>query len=227
MAEGPFAFNHLLYSFSGALPSGEIWSVGLRTLEAMTVPPDLQGFADQASDAFIAFWNSTGSIKVFNPNTVTFASTVVRQISTAGLTLWQAEKTTVPPTAGAGAGQNAPNQTALVVTTRSAVSGRSGRGRFYLPLLTPILQAADGRLRPADTAAIAGQSATLLGAIGLITSSTGPVSSGPFRVAIQSRVAGKGQAEIIRVAVGNVCDTQRRRRDKEIEIYANANVESP
>ena len=212
-----YSSEHLLYTFSGGLPGGEQWSVGLRTQAAAITDPDTLGqYAVEASDAFKTAWNGSNGLKQWNPNTVSFTNTVVRHVNTAGHTTNQASNANTGAV-GANPAQTAPNQGSVVVSLLTNRTGRSYRGRIYLPVLSPSWVIATGRLDVAMRDGLGVNMVLLLQALSALTTAT--PSTGPFPLAIQSQVSGQPPAVITQLKVGDVLDTQRRRRDKLIENY--------
>lgn len=102
-----------------------------------------------------------------------------------------------------------PAQTAMVVSTRSPVPGRSGRGRMYLPAIAADL---GNNLRFSQTriTGVATATAALIGAFG---------SSSYQDVRLRAVVASTaGARPIVRVEADDDPDVQRRRSDKILAI---------
>ena len=220
--EGPFSSDHILYTFLGSLPGGEIWSCGLRTEAADPTIPQLQDAATNAGVAFAKMWNASGSFKGYNPSAVTLDSVTARAVGTDGKTVAQAVAL-VAGVVGNSGQQTAPNQTALVVTLLTNRAGRSGKGRIYMPFLTPSFTTVNDRIP-----ALAIQ--PLVDAMGVFihdVGSQGTSGGGPWAVAVQSRVVTGAAPPVSSVSIGDVCDTQRRRRDKVKENYITGPVVPP
>ncbi len=217
-----YSSEHLLYTFTGKLPGSEIWSVGIRSAaSSVTDPAALLQYATGGHTAFLADLWTTGTLKFYNIPSVTFDQCTVRHINTAGITTNQADYAPGPTAAG-GTSQTAPNQACTVLSLDTARSGRSYRGRMFLPTLAPEWGAGTGKITSAMATALATGGATLVGDLNALTT-TSP-STGPFACAIQSKTSGQPPAVITSVRVGNVVDTQRRRRDKEVETYVTVAV---
>lgn len=222
----PYPAAHLLINFVGKLPGGEEWSIGFRT-EAASPPLDqIQIYANYAAQIFEKFWNQDLSPKVDNPIQVTMDTCTVRAIDVNGKTTAQAVGLPLAPVTGALGAPTMPNQCALVVSLLTARSGRSYRGRVYLPILGAGVLSPAGRLDPAGAAVY--HALTFVGY--LIASLNGqifaPAVTAPqpvtfFHIAIQSRASGQPGAPVTSIKVGDVIDTQRRRRDKLVENYRN------
>lgn len=211
-----YASVHTLLQFSGTLPGGEVWSFGLRSLgdSSTTTQAELQAIADDAQAAYSTFHavsaNSMGS-------TVLFDLVTARIISTAGLTTLQAESSPVTPVAGAGA-VAFPNQIATVVTLLTVTAGRRGRGRVYLASLGGSV-ASTGRMVTTKRTSLVSTFKTFADAVNvaLDTAITGDA------LAVQSQVV-PSAAAVTSIRVGDVYDTQRRRRDSMVESYASATL---
>ena len=205
--------QHILFSFTGVMPGGEVWSCGVRTSGALG--STAQVTLDALAAAGVAGWSTFHSTVANSLGAgVTFELCTVRVISTAGITVGQSEVSPVAPVLGSGT-VTKPNQCAVVVTLMTATAGRRGRGRYYVPVLgnNPT---ATGRITAAQRDSIATTSATMLGVLNdgldnaLYTA----------RVGVQSQV-GLTSAVVTTIRVGDVWDTQRSRRDNLIEAYTS------
>lgn len=122
---------------------------------------------------------------------------------------------------GAAAGVALPTETAVCVSLRTPVNGRRGRGRIYLPQHTAsnLSSDFDGRLKPATTTAIANETVTFLRAL--------TYSGLPPGYHVDPIVTGgtfQRFGRITSVQVGDVLDSQSRRRRQIPETYASATV---
>lgn len=211
-----YANQHLLLQFSGTLPGGEVWSCGIRN-QAVTGTPSqtiLQTVATGAS----ALWSTFHAVvnNAFGAGVV-YDLVTARVISPAGVTVAQAEASPGTPTAGASAA-NKPNQCAVVVTLVSTLAGRQGRGRMYLPALGGTITTA-GRLGTTQRDSIADTAATLVDGLSDLSEANYVAS----RMAVQSQV-GPTASQVVTIRVGDVWDTQRRRRDGMVESYTSRSV---
>lgn len=123
------------------------------------------------------------------------------------------------PYTGAGGPAKLPPQCALVATLTTATPrGLGSKGRMYLPGISASV-GSDGHIQPTDTLAIATNLRNFLAALNasvehpgtVITASQG--SKAPLVGAPVNRV-------VSGVKVGNVYDTQRRRRNELVESYS-------
>jgi hypothetical protein len=94
--------------------------------------------------------------------TTTFASVTLRDVNTANQPLIQSSGGGVP---GVGAGTALPDETALVVTLRTALAGRANRGRMYLPGFTATGMGAGNVVAPGVMTAVGTWAATIAGAL--------------------------------------------------------------
>lgn len=123
------------------------------------------------------------------------------------------------PTSGSASGSaagNHPPQTAVVASLRSALPGPKGRGRMYLPLLSGTVNTSTGAFPSADATSIATATKNYLAAVSALTSWGG----GTWFPVVASRTGTPSTHAVTAVKVGNVFDTQRRRRNKVIEVYS-------
>jgi hypothetical protein len=106
-------------------------------------------------------------------------------------------------------------QTAVVCSIRTDTPGGSGRGRIYWPALGATL-ATTGRLNTPTTAALAADFKSLFNNIEGHLATAFPTIG--FDLAVRS-VTTHTTPHATRIQVGNVLDTQRRRRDALPEAY--------
>lgn len=222
---GPYSGPHVLYTAHGKLPGGESWSCGLRTEVISPDAPALQALTQDAYNAWYRFWQgATPSLRDFNPAGCTFDGVTGRALTNEGVTRFQSEigdHGSVPGDSGTSPGGD---QLALCVSLHTSLSGRHGRGRIYLPLLSGGNDPLTGKL-PAILITAVAQGATNL--IDDINTSTISGTANPA-VAIQSRTSGLPPAPVNKVTVGDVLDTIRGRRKKLKENYtAGATIVPP
>lgn len=117
----------------------------------------------------------------------------------------------------------APPQTALVFSLRTNRPGASGRGRLYWPALANALDSTTLRLPASTVNGIVAGAATYLRAIqDALKAGISPApAASTFELAVFSKTAG-GHQLVNRIMVGDVLDTQRRRRDRLPEAYKTA-----
>jgi hypothetical protein len=128
--------------------------------------------------------------------------------------------TATSTTASAGTtGVTSPPQSAVVVSLRTDTPGGSGRGRLYWPALSAPIDATTGRLTTAaQTAFLTDMKAYL---VGIRADLAAAFPAGVFDLAVRSKTT-HTTPHVTRLQVGNVVDTQRRRRDNLPESYQTA-----
>lgn len=191
------------HTVSGTFP-GEVWSFGIHTTGTITVTAAEAAWAN----AFDAFWDDVAPL-VANEVTATETSTAELDQPTGK----QLTRLSTPSSAvGTNVGESLPFQCAPVVSLRTALATRAGRGRFYAPSLA-VDQVAAGKM------VSLAQTGLLNGAVAMVTALT----AAGLTTVLYSRTTHLTQ-EVTRVDVGDVIDTQRRRRNKLIEARVSANV---
>lgn len=93
--------------------------------------------------------HGSSGLNGFQPTTVTLDRVDIRDVRTANQPLLSG----AVGSAGTSAAELLPRGNALVVTARTALAGRSFRGRTYIPGLDEVSSGADGRASAAATAA--------------------------------------------------------------------------
>jgi len=119
-------------------------------------------------------------------------------------------------TAAVGSGTvRMPAQSAIVLSIRTNTTGGSGRGRLYWPAMGATIDASSKFTTPTPANFAADFKAYLLGIRSDLAASFPTIG---FDLAVRSTLT-KTTPHAVRVQVGSVVDTQRRRRDKIIESY--------
>jgi hypothetical protein len=145
---------------------------------------------------------------------VLFDLCTVREIGVDGVTVGQAEASPGSPVAGVGT-PTKPNQVAVVITLISTLAGRRGRGRIFLPILAGTM-GATGRMGSTQRDSLADTADTLVTGVGQAMGARVQADA----VSVQSQVV-PSSAIVTSIRVGDVFDTQRRRRDNLIESYTS------
>lgn len=118
--------------------------------------------------------------------------------------------------AGTGGASKTP-QTAVVASLLTAQAGRSFRGRIYWPALGVPIQTTDLRISASLLEDLAEAFATLIAEV----NTTAPLPGQLVSIYSQTRDL---MTPVISARVGNVLDTQRRRRESMVEVYEQAPV---
>lgn len=185
------------HTISGTFP-GEQWSYGFHSEGSLSVAA--------AQSAL-----NTGVINLYGG---AYAATLCEDVVATTLRTVELDQATGRQLTGAedivdypgtSAATCLPFQCAPVVSLRTAQLNRSGRGRFYAPSLA-VDQVAAGRMTTAAQTALADGFADLLAGI----------TDAGNRVVIYHRGAGT-LTTVTSLDVGDVIDTQRRRRNKLVE----------
>lgn len=112
-----------------------------------------------------------------------------------------------------------PFQAATVISLRTNTPGASGRGRLYWPALAATL-GTDGKIiTPAPATLVSDARAYLTG---IETDLEAGAFGGSFDLAVRSKTT-KTTPHVVRLQVGDLVDTQRRRRDALPEAYSQVN----
>ena len=198
-----------LHKANGVQSSGGFWSFGLVT----------QGSISEA--AAETAWS--GAVNTFFTGTVgtTYYSTGTElaetSTSTASSTFRQTTKTVTPHSTAGGSGDPMlPEFCSVVASLYSAAATRYGHGRWFLPSPSTGILASDtsGHFDSTAVTAFATALSTLFGSL-----STAGLS--PVLVTRKPTLTGAAQYStraIVRGAVGNQADVQKRRGDKIIPV---------
>lgn len=136
----------------------------------------------------------------------------VNAISDSGTLVAAAEHVKATPAAGQGSATR-PLQVACCITLNAgAAFGRHYRGRIFFPALAgPVLSSSTLRISPTDRGSLASALETLLNEIGGVINAQS-VFVPPYVPVVYSRATGQ-LLGVQNISVGDVLDTQRRRRD--------------
>lgn len=184
------------HRLEGTFP-GEQWSFGVYTDSNLSVT----AMHSQWMTGITNFWGTATAL--FCADVQTTRATTVELDPATGRQLTGAESTRTD--AGTSTATCLPFQCAPVVSLRTAILSRAGRGRFYAPSLA-VDQVDAGRMTTTARDTLADAAEDLL---------TGLTSAGGT-VVIYHRASGT-TTPVISLDVGDVIDTQRRRRNQLIE----------
>lgn len=212
-----FPNRHWLFTAFGTSWGGvEEFSFGFRI---NNTDPPVQADVDALVSATQTFWNTAG-MGIDSQHSL--IGIKLAPIGTNGLYPpgEDAVEALITPDPGPGAGGNhwAPQCTMCVTTTTAVPRGLAAMGRFYLPSMTGAISAA-GRAPSGLNTSIASATQTWFNAINTAT-------LGAISVFSKGNAATPGGAvhSVTGVRVGDVIDTQRRRRRQLVESYATATV---
>lgn len=204
---------------SGGLGPQEVWSTGCSfadvtggTSNGVSSLTNLQ----TAANAILTDINNSGSLQ--GPfNRVSLAGNVarVRVEARDGSGLIQAAEA-VPTLPIPGTGTSVmPSVCCSVVSLLTGIPGRRMRGRMYVPYLNA--GASSFRITSSEVSSILSQTKTRLNNWAAALTATGEGTSVPVVVS----EAGSLCTPVQQLRVGDVPDTQRRRRDSLIEVYSS------
>lgn len=210
---------HTRFTFSGAVIPGEVWSCTLNfgsdVVGEVADPDSLPAAATFAA----ARWKVLHEGITAMSFATSFTQVAVRNINAEGQTTAQAFAGPLDATVG-NSSPALPPQCCVVVSLQTDEPGPRGRGRFYLPLIGGTVTNG-ARLAPLVRDDVVQEAKTLIDSVG---SNLSAVGGGPFRPVVASQVGNGFNYRVNRIRVGDVIDTQRRRRDGLTEAYAVATV---
>ena len=206
-------FRTYIQGTSPAVP--EVWSVGQAWVGPNTMMPfdDLQEWATNVANAIEVLASNLAIQTLSSAGRITKIRCEQRDEVTEGLIL-AAEAFLSPPKAGTGTSSH-PMQTAIVIGLRSPMPGRSRKGRVYWPAWGSSVDAT-GRFptgHPANVATGYKDLLNLFKAQALIVDPAYQMVPG-----VRSRLLHE-TTDMTELIVGDVPDTQRRRRDNLAETY--------
>lgn len=200
---------HLLrVSVMGDLPGGEVWSVNpVYAIGGDFGAPVSAAQANTIATAIDAITISAGITGIMYQNTrITGCRVEARTL--AGVLEVQAEHVRGTPVNGTKTGGPSPFQTSAVVSLRTNTPGPSGRGRLFWPATGVTLSATTYRIDPTQLNAFMLGVKTYLSAV----QSAIDVTLDGVSLCVWSR-AQSALRPVVSLQVGDVADTQRRRRD--------------
>ena len=204
----------------GALAGGEVWSVN----PVFDPNGEFPGAVNQASlDAAaqaIANLSPGVNLKSLMSASVSIvgARVEVRDDVSDGL-LAISTAASSPAIIGSGT-LFMPPQNAVVVSLRTDTPGARGRGRIYWPACAVGI-GANFRIAPTLPPLMLADFKTYFTAIEGILATNFPLIG--FDLAVRSKVA-KATPHVVRLQIGDVIDTQRRRRDTYVESYTTVSM---
>lgn len=209
--------EHLRQTVRGGLPGGEAWSCSYSFSPGGIIAGNLNGAVQNWTAQCAARWaTALANTDLRASNGVTSQSVVTRLVGTDGKTRDQWEA----PSNGQGGGgltPTMPNQNTVVLSLISGQSGARGRGRVYLPILSPQM-GTNGRLLSGQPAAFLAVMKTLFEGMNNDLVAIDPGND--LRLIVASGVGAGANHEVLTLRIGDVVDTQRRRRDAIPENYA-------
>jgi len=209
------AISYVRVSILGTLTGGEVWSVNPVFDPTLEFPgtPD-QAMVDAAALAIANRTIPTSVRTIMGTSaTRTGARVEIREDADDSLIAISIQGSATPA-AGTGAARLT-HQSAIVFSIRTNTPGGSGRGRFYWPAIGATLDN-NGRLQTPATVTLAADMKSYL--LGIRTDLATAFPTIGFDLAVRSKTT-HTTPHAVRIQVGDVIDTQRRRRDALPEAY--------
>lgn len=219
--------NHIKFTFEGDTGQGEdIWSTGVRVGRSESLDFEigdgiLESALPIAVDAWTALWSSisTRIPQYFRTLTVKAASIDRNGRYPEGVEASVLNLET-PLVGGATTGSiKAPQSTVVASLRTTAERGYATKGRMYLPANAMSMNGTSGRIgSQSQIDQIGDAMATFISALNF------NLGDQNFRPKIMSQVGNGASRDITRVLIGDVLDTQRRRKNAYDEEYTPYNV---
>lgn len=213
-------------SIKGTLGTSEVWSIN----PVLDPSNEIPGAYDQAKwDAFVA---AVGAIAVptqlkaamSTACAITAIRAEMRDTDTMGF-LGASEWTPAAPIAGTGT-PSLPPQSSVVMSLRTASALPSGRGRLYWPTLNLAVSSTTLRMQAAKPQQFATEMSSYLTQICAAAGANIGGGAANWGVSVYSPTL-RTLTAVTTIKVGDVIDTQRRRRDKMPELYSTAPFPTP
>lgn len=208
--------SYVRVSILGALLTTEVWSINPTFDPTGEFPGSVnQASLDAAALAIAGRTIPTTMRELMSPSASrTGARVEVRDDADDSL-LAISTQTAGAPQLGSGT-LRLPPQSAMVISVRTDTPGASGRGRLYWPAMGATLDSS-GRMFTPTPATLLNDFKTYLNGIRNDLATAFPTIG--FDLAVRSKTT-HTTPHAVRLQVGNVVDTQRRRRDNLAEAYA-------
>lgn len=212
--------KHLKITAGGQLVPGEVWTCTFALGYDGTAAIDPAVLANVAGRAAF-FWSTFFQVSEVFSQTVRFQLATVRSYNDAGLLIGQSEAS---PEGGVSLGTGPlrlPPQCATVLSLSGILPGASRRGRLYLPTLALVV-GSNGRIQSTVQEAILNAAQT---GLDLLCSEIETLTElDAVTIAVASTKGAGMLTPVTRIRVGDVVDTQRRRRDALPEAYISATL---
>jgi hypothetical protein len=207
----PYPESFLRHTLLWTLPGGEVASTtcAWRNGSGIVSTPDAEATA--LAGRALALWDS---IKGEYPIETNFVGSRVAWIGVDGLTVETVDRS-IAPSNGFDNVPSLPTEVALVASLRTTTYGRTGRGRMYLPALSRSKVKAGGRVLDASQSTIADAMAAYLADLTVGASTLSSCVASRTLMALRN---------VTQVQVGDVFDSQRRRRDALTEVIQSRAV---
>lgn len=200
---------------SGGLPGGEVWSTSVAFADITgsasvgeTDFTELSGWAQTWVDAIEL--NTTWDVLDLLSSSATILNLRIEARDAAGTLLQAGEAITNIIGEGSAA---CPFQTSVVSSLLTGRPGRSYRGRMYWPAIGAIVDPTTLRLDDPSSGGVA------TGVVQYLAQGETAYAGGLELKPVVVGAAADAVTEVTSVSVGDILDTQRRRRDRVAEFY--------
>lgn len=196
---------------SGTWNGSEVWNFGLHVDTQRSIGDAAAAWAAALTEAWSGAGTPAGALQtLYNPDVVMTEATAAEILLVSGKQ--QGKSAVVLNLPGTSAEEQLPPQCAVVVSTRTLVFNKAGRGRFYLPAMAA--NAIEG-----GRIATAAQTVVVNAAERLFTA----LKAAQMQPVLWAQGATTG-TPITSFNVGDVMDTQRRRRNQLSEVRVSRNI---
>ena len=151
--------------------------------------------------------------KAFNTTAVDFSYLSAYFYPAGASTSFSQGQAAVSPVTGTGSGSLLPLRTAVAISKRTDLAGRSHRGRFYLPATAGLTIGADGQFTSANAASMCNAMGTLVQGFNNATWAPGGITTAKAVVSSMNHVGAPNP--ITQLRCDTLPDTQRRRTNKD------------
>ena len=208
--------SYLRLSVLGTITGGEVWSINPVFDPTLEFPGWTQATADAAAAACAAVAIPSSMLTLLSTAAAVTGIRIEGRNDSDDSLIGVAEA--VKLSGGAGTGSpKLPAQAATVVSLRTDTPGARGRGRVYWPSMGATL-GTNLRLSLPANGTVVGDMKTYLS--GLRSALAGAWPTIGFDLAVRSKVS-HTTPHVVRIQVGDIIDTQRRRRDSLPESYSS------
>lgn len=222
--------TYLKVSVLGGMSGGEVWSTTVSYRFFSLFETTLtQTMLDSAAQRIVTAVDSTTLSTDFKQLLSTSASITgwrITQHDEDEKTIGVGQANYPTPLAGTGNPSKSP-QDAIVISLRTGVPGARGRGRVYWPALGATTGTTFKLTSPVNTF-IVQSAASLFDLIGDQLNAELAANSYAVTVELAVRsITNHASYQVSQLRVGDVLDTQRRRRDALVETYATSGYPLP
>lgn len=221
-----YAQQQIYLTWGGTMPAlagqtgKEVWQCGVRFSAiggAGSPSAGFQAFSLDDVAADIQAWYQNSNMHIASDVQLSWVKAALLRVD--GVYAEDARIFSYLPALQGGGGSAAltPLQCSLVVTLASGqTTGRANYGRFYLPPMSVVRDYGQGTISSSYTAQIASQTTAMLQAV------DGEISTleHDWQLSIMSSLGNGLTKPVAEIRVGNVMDTQRRRRNAIDESYS-------